>query len=177
MAYSIMCKKLFVRIFLLFQLYANEFQARFFGPPGSLRFLGPHIWNNLPDNIKEITSFEKLLGPYLLANSQYSMDLVVNAVFFITKTKYLIRFISIYLIQYPCIIFNTVTCDCSDKISEKKIGDDISGQIRSEKGLKFFFAFCFAVSLPLLTDGTPRTFCVMNSSAAIFCGAVHNMER
>ena len=26
----------------------------------SLRCLGPHIWNTLPDNIKEITSFEKL---------------------------------------------------------------------------------------------------------------------
>ena len=25
----------------------------------SLRCLGPHIWNTLPDNIKEITSFEK----------------------------------------------------------------------------------------------------------------------
>ena len=25
----------------------------------SLRCLGPHIWNTLPENIKEITSFEK----------------------------------------------------------------------------------------------------------------------
>ena len=25
----------------------------------SLRCLGPHIWNSLPENIKEITSFEK----------------------------------------------------------------------------------------------------------------------
>ena len=32
MAYSIMCKKLFVRVFLLFELYANEFEARFFWP-------------------------------------------------------------------------------------------------------------------------------------------------
>ena len=27
-----MCKKLFVRVFLLFELYANEFEARFFWP-------------------------------------------------------------------------------------------------------------------------------------------------
>ena len=25
----------------------------------SLRYLGPHIWNTLPENIKKITSFEK----------------------------------------------------------------------------------------------------------------------
>ena len=25
----------------------------------SLRYLGPHLWNILPENIKEITSFEK----------------------------------------------------------------------------------------------------------------------
>ena len=25
----------------------------------SLRCLGPHIWNTLPENVKEITSFEK----------------------------------------------------------------------------------------------------------------------
>ena len=29
----------------------------------SLRFLGPHIWNTLPENIKEITYFEKIKEP------------------------------------------------------------------------------------------------------------------
>ena len=29
----------------------------------SLRFLGPHIWNTLPENIKEITCFEKFEEP------------------------------------------------------------------------------------------------------------------
>ena len=28
-----------------------------------LRFLGPHIWNTLPENIKEITCFEKFKKP------------------------------------------------------------------------------------------------------------------
>ena len=87
-----------------------------FGSNG-LRCLGPHIWNTLTGNIKEITSFENLKNLLTIA-----MDLVVNAVFVITKTKYLIKFISICLIQYPCIIFDTVTCtpacyDCSDIIS------------------------------------------------------------
>ena len=36
--------------------------------------------------------------------------------------------------------------------------------------------FLFVLN-PLLIDGTLLTFCVMNSSAAIFCGAVHNMGR
>ena len=39
------------------------------------------------------------------------MDLVVNAVFVITKTKYLITFISTYLIQYPRTIYNTLVCN------------------------------------------------------------------
>ena len=55
------------------------------------------------------------------------MGLVVNPVFAIAKTKYLITFISIYFIQYPCIINNNVVCtpacyDCSDIISLKKMG-------------------------------------------------------
>ena len=56
------------------------------------------------------------------------MDLVVNAVFVITKTKYLLTFISIYLIQYPCIIYDTVVCtpacyDYSDiKLKENGVG-------------------------------------------------------
>ena len=29
----------------------------------SLRLLGPHIWNTLPENIKEITCFEKFKEP------------------------------------------------------------------------------------------------------------------
>ena len=29
----------------------------------SLGYLGPHIWNTLPENIKEITSFEKFKKP------------------------------------------------------------------------------------------------------------------
>ena len=69
----------------------------------SLRCSGPHIRNTLPENIKEITSFRILKNLLTIG-----MDLVANAVFVITKTKFLIKFISIYLIQYPCIIFNTV---------------------------------------------------------------------
>ena len=38
------------------------------------------------------------------------MDLVVNEVFVITKTKYLIKFILTYFIQYACIIYNTLVC-------------------------------------------------------------------
>ena len=83
----------------------------------SLRCLDPHIWNTLPENIKEILLLKNLKNLLTIG-----MGLVVNAVFIVTKTKYLIKFISIYLIQYPCIIFNTVTCtpvcyDCSDIIS------------------------------------------------------------
>ena len=82
-----------------------------------MRCLGPHIWDTLLENIKEITSPEN--SKTLLT---ISMDLVVNAVSAITKTKYLIKFISVYLIQYPCIIFNIVVCtpacyNCSDIIS------------------------------------------------------------
>ena len=48
------------------------------------------------------------------------MDLVVNAVFVITKTKYLTTFISSYLIQYPFVMFNTLYWyDHPDKISLK----------------------------------------------------------
>ena len=73
----------------------------------SLRYLGPYIWNTLL-----LESLKNLL--------RIGMGLVVNEV--ITKTKYLIKCISIYLIQYPCNIFNTVACSrvcyyCSDIIS------------------------------------------------------------
>ena len=44
------------------------------------------------------------------------------------------------------------------------------------KRFKIFLRFLFILN-PLLTDGTLMTFCVMKSSAEIFCGAVHNMER
>ena len=51
-----------------------------------------------------------------------SVNIVVNAVFVITETKYLIKFISTYLIQYSCIICDTLVCtpawyDFSDIIS------------------------------------------------------------
>ena len=55
------------------------------------------------------------------------------------------------------------------------MGDGILVKIRSENGVKCFFTFLLILN-PLLTDGTPMTFCVMKSSAAIFCGAVYNME-
>ena len=56
----------------------------------SLKCLGPHIWNTLtfPENIKEITSFEKI-KEYI-----YNwLDLVINAVFVITKTLLLFQLI------------------------------------------------------------------------------------
>ena len=87
----------------------------------SLRCLGPHIWKTLPENMKEI----------ILKNFLKSINIVVNAVFVITENKYLIKFISPYLIQYSCIIYNTLVCtpawyDFSDIISLKKMGDGIS---------------------------------------------------
>ena len=67
-----------------------------------------------------------LIHLVLVVSALYPLDLVVNAVLVITKTKYLITFISTYLTHsVPLHYSNTLVCawfDCSDIINQNKMG-------------------------------------------------------
>ena len=109
-----------------------------------MRCLRPHFWNTLPGNIKlnkcSFEKFKKSINNWYIPSCNYN--------FVITKTKYLITFISTYLIQYPCIIYNTLICtpacyDCSNIINQIKNGGWDHSINPFTKWLKIFLCFLF----------------------------------